>query len=411
MLFRGKQVSPKCDREILEHLLHNSIVPYVLLRTANIRLAFPEVSGVGSRHASRESAPPRPPLWESLRTEQRPLPENAKKHHLLFSLRRPPSLFHKNIKSPTRTNASRKLPSSLNNMGCAIEPEQPSLSAWAREQSLRRSLSAIHRLPQHRRVDGVAPVEHARTDERQESLASDLPFPADAADAPPASRDGRCFPSSPFPDAAVAVSAALSPASRPRCRGYRGDYALGDTVRALTHMLVPPSAAHAARASRSLRVNDFAFVKRSDGSFSYGILAYRCRVPFRRHAKDAVVMEECLVFAVSGDGATKMVREKQGAAVRLVAPMASRVDGAATRLPGRKATGSREALEKCPRTVSAMHPKEKLLWLPHLDIAPPAPCQAVTDNDWVRPSMVSFVPQMDDDCSVLSSVSERARRC
>ena len=137
-------------------------------------------------------------------------------------------------------------------------------------------------------------------------------------------------------------------------------------------MIIEPTSAKAISAARSLKTNDYAFVKRSDGSFSYAILAYRCMVPFRKSAKNKIMMEECMVFVVSSAGSTKMVRKSQSGSVRLVS-----IDGFAAPPVARN--------------------------------TPPTPCQEISYDDWVPSSMISFVPQMDDECSLISSVSDRAR--
>ncbi len=59
-----------------------------------------------------------------------------------------------------------------------------------------------------------------------------------------------------------------------RNKGFRGDYDLGDSARASSHMIVEPTSKQALQAAGSLNKHDFAFVKRSDGSCTYAILAY-----------------------------------------------------------------------------------------------------------------------------------------
>jgi hypothetical protein len=81
------------------------------------------------------------------------------------------------------------------------------------------------------------------------------------------------------------------------------------------------------------------------------------------------VMEECMVFVVSSDGSTKLVRKRQRRFVHLVST---------DELVYRK---SCQKIRECKSTV-----------------------------DWVPPHVVAFVPPMDDDeCSLISSVSDRAR--
>jgi len=85
-----------------------------------------------------------------------------------------------------------------------------------------------------------------------------------------------------------------------RINGFRSDYSIGDKLRSPYHM--------GARSSDidSLRQHDFAFVKRSDGSYTYAILVYRSSKPIR--GTDDV--EEIMVFALSNDGTIKSIRKR-----------------------------------------------------------------------------------------------------
>merc|ERR1712194_977812 len=82
---------------------------------------------------------------------------------------------------------------------------------------------------------------------------------------------------------------------------------LGDALRAHSHMIHQPTDSQAFHAVSSLEDYDFAFVKRSDGSFSYAILAYRSTELIRTgHGK---AMVECMNFVMSVDGATKKIAQ------------------------------------------------------------------------------------------------------
>lgn len=95
-----------------------------------------------------------------------------------------------------------------------------------------------------------------------------------------------------------------------RCSGYRRDYALGQTVRIPSHMVVEPTPERAALAAGALRKHDFAFVRRSNGSFSYAILAERS---VDRQGR------ERMTFVMDGMGSTKTVRRGHwGGSVRAV---------------------------------------------------------------------------------------------
>ena len=98
-------------------------------------------------------------------------------------------------------------------------------------------------------------------------------------------------------------------------KGFRNDYSIGDTIRSPSHMIIEPTYEKSLRAVRSLNTHDFAFVKRSGGSYSYAILAYRINKPMKGTAN----IEECMVFAVCGVGSTEMVRARDWSeSVRLV---------------------------------------------------------------------------------------------
>jgi len=86
-------------------------------------------------------------------------------------------------------------------------------------------------------------------------------------------------------------------------------------------MIIEATTDLASRTVSLLSTHDFAFVKRSDGSYSFAILAYRSMDmdPIRGGAEDEEGMEECMNFVVSEGGSTKMVRERRWVeCVRLV---------------------------------------------------------------------------------------------
>ncbi|KAL3758243.1 hypothetical protein ACHAWU_004881 [Discostella pseudostelligera] len=99
--------------------------------------------------------------------------------------------------------------------------------------------------------------------------------------------------------------------------GYRDDYFLGDVVRSTSHMIIESTPKLALGAVESLHVHDFAWVKRSDGLYTYAILAYRSTCPLTIESSCAVVPsataasssegEEYMYFVVDHIGSTKMV--------------------------------------------------------------------------------------------------------
>lgn len=128
-------------------------------------------------------------------------------------------------------------------------------------------------------------------------------------------------------------------------KGYREDYALGETARSTSHMITESTSVDAIRIFDSLRNHDFVFIKRSNGSFSYASLAYRSR--------SKITNEECLVFVLDHKGSTKTMPKRHSHSMRLVS-------------------------------------MEGLMYHPPI-------------------GTISFDPHVDDNCSVISSVSDRAR--
>lgn len=153
---------------------------------------------------------------------------------------------------------------------------------------------------------------------------------------------------SPGPEEAAAIRSS-------KHKGFRRDYRIGDVLRSSADVLAHPTEAQAFEAASALNNHDFAFVKRSDGSFTYAILAYRSMERVYKGAKQPSV--ECMTFVMSGEGATKKVaRCYWGDHVRLAAA----------------------------------------------EVAPP--------EDLPPIALLSFVPHMDDEeCSAISSVSDRVR--
>ena len=177
-------------------------------------------------------------------------------------------------------------------------------------------------------------------------------------------------------------------------RGCRPEYALGDVLRAPSHAVAAPAAVC------ELAPNDFAFVRRSDGLFTYAIVAHRHREPrgildpgttARRPSGGG----DFLVFVVSPEGHTKTVERRQwGALVRASAPAD---DGAAPRPavrinphwqpPSLLVVGAADALLRRPRT-SSRRP------------SCPATC--------ALPSTISCVlPPPDEEVSLISNISSR----
>ena len=212
--------------------------------------------------------------------------------------------------------------------------------------------------------------------------------------------------------------------------GYRPDYKLGQTVRSTSHIKIPTSSQNAMQQVSTLMKYDFAFIKRSNGLYSYAILAYR--------SNDN--KGESLTFVMDDKGCTKMIRKKYWCEyIRLVntddldLEQHEQHDNNMMRL-------SKEGLYNPPpsykRRVTDPHQmtqdmhhqfsKYKKEDIDMLCQEIPIVCQEVPqdnavdeyytqeeddDETAVLPDMIAFKPTNgNDECSLISSVSDRARR-
>jgi hypothetical protein len=92
--------------------------------------------------------------------------------------------------------------------------------------------------------------------------------------------------------------------------GARNDYSLGDKARCTSHMIIRDDPQEAFHQVSRLKQHDFAFVKRTDGLWTYAILAHR-------YIDEG---EECMLFVMHQRGSTKTITKKKWASlVRLVA--------------------------------------------------------------------------------------------
>ena len=93
--------------------------------------------------------------------------------------------------------------------------------------------------------------------------------------------------------------------------GFRSDYQLGNTLRHPSHLIIEPSYKRFLSSIQALNKHEFAFIKRSNGSYSYAILANRSMEPIKG---------ECLTFVMNESGSTKTVRKCDwGERIRLIA--------------------------------------------------------------------------------------------
>ena len=174
--------------------------------------------------------------------------------------------------------------------------------------------------------------------------------------------------------------------SEERSRGFRKDYILGDSVRSPSHMIMDP----AIQAIGSLQKYDFAFIKRSDGSYSYAILAFRSFMPNKR----GTGTEECMTFVMKENGSTKVIRKKNWSEfVHPVSLEEPRCQAAPV------AQRTNVATPKCMSSTEEQPTQTPVLR------------QEVSDESKdLVPGMVSFDSRKasEDECSLISSVSDRA---
>jgi len=183
--------------------------------------------------------------------------------------------------------------------------------------------------------------------------------------------------------------------------GFRRDYRIGESLRCPSHMIDEPTLEKALQGVNSLSKHDFAFVKRSDGSYSYAILAYRSMEP----GKGTMPMEECMTFVINDAGSSKVLHKRHWSQyIRRVATMEKEdPQPVKTEVKTHAAHRSPPSLDKHLKAYSALFCQE---------INPPVLCQEIEEeNVPFPPRLVEFVPrsQIDEECSLISSVSDRAR--
>mmetsp|Transcript_26701 Transcript_26701/g.57452 ORF Transcript_26701/g.57452 Transcript_26701/m.57452 type:complete len:366 (+) Transcript_26701:61-1158(+) len=179
-------------------------------------------------------------------------------------------------------------------------------------------------------------------------------------------------------------------------RGYRSDYSLGDTLRSPSHMIIEPNPEQAIQAVESLKMHDFAFVKRSNGSYSFAILAYRSMEPTKR-THGGAAMGECMNFVIGDSGSTKMVRRSHWSRSICLVSMEG-LDGChqVNDTPATAVVDHFTSKACTPPALSNQYIKEQNI-------------QPECIVDLIPPNMIAFVPQMmNEECSIMSSVSGRA---
>ena len=112
------------------------------------------------------------------------------------------------------------------------------------------------------------------------------------------------------------------------------DYKLGDAAHSRHHMVIEPTRSKATQAVDTLSTNDFAFIKRSNGSYTYAMVCYRTKsickgvqqelnsISFSSLSispRGGPAEEETMTFVLHDDGRAKVINKSQwGNYVRLI---------------------------------------------------------------------------------------------
>jgi len=197
--------------------------------------------------------------------------------------------------------------------------------------------------------------------------------------------------------------------------GFRHDYNLGDTARSSSHMIIETDTQRAIESIGKLSSHDFAFVKRSDGSYTYSILAYKTQVDeesliTRPPQLQQGEVEESMTFVLSNAGCTKLIKKSQWSqCIRLVA--SEEEDGTAQSLPvtvlqsdktSTTAKEKNEAPDQDDREVQSNPDVEiylKKIRDQTYNTTQEAKKQPLLPGDpgWTPPDTLAFNTNMDDD--------------
>ena len=214
-------------------------------------------------------------------------------------------------------------------------PSNASRSRRHSQSSSGKSEGRAYALPRRATVTSLAPVAHLRRTGSQYNVTTSAPFQPNQlvhlpfqTTPPSESHSVRRYgiieveqlqdaKTKSFEDVPLALEqrrksleAVYSQQPREQHKSYMGyvfrlDYILGDTVRSPSHMIVEDCPEAALHKASQLKLHDFAFIKRSDGSWTYAILACTYR--------SEVDNEECMMFVMNESGYTKCVKKTQWA--------------------------------------------------------------------------------------------------
>jgi len=152
----------------------------------------------------------------------------------------------------------------------------------------------------------------------------------------------------------------MPPAEKPLLsKGFRPDYSLGDTVRCQSDMIAKNTSEEQLQAVNALQKHDFAFIKCSDGTYCYAILAFRSlELPDGQQGIYIDSLDECMTWVYDKLGSVKILKKDQWA--EYVRPVVTGV------------------------------------FNPPANVSRKKPHVSTGDNDWIPPSIISFVPVQHD---------------
>ena len=231
--------------------------------------------------------------------------------------------------------------------------------------------------------------------------------------------DNGRFMTSQLSHAQAVIDAVVKPATNYKVaattggRGFRKDYALGDTARVASHMIIETNPERAIHSIGTLTLYDFAWVKRSDGTYSYSILAYRSSSGGGANEADedddeeGQAAEERMTFVLSNLGCTKVISKSQwGKCIRLVAPedaINARPSSPMTQPPehiNAEANDKKTAADHYQQEQPVKPNHEEYLKKIRQEFYSTRKGPAVLqpgDPGWVPPTTVAFNTDVDDD--------------
>ena len=347
-------------------------------------LPFPTKAELNTTHNNRHPAQSPPPN-RSRDGGDRPTPNNSSSSHQKGA----PTTTH----PPSSTSFNNKLERRSSHTGITAGFAQEMIAeivSSTNTTNKAKSNKTSHHGPPRRRVTVSHAASNLQLQQLQQSQAA-------------AQYENNLYPSSSSPLRDSRPMQEHEEDQESTHNGFRSDYKLGECSRHPSHMIIPQTTAGIDTLGRY----DFAFVKRSNGTYSYAILAYRTNID---QSDIHVAKGECMAFVIDDIGSTKMIRKKYWREyIRLVA--------------------SEQNQDHHLLPVSQDHSEKKkndVVLCREIPVA----CQEIPYNhhhaqevnhdqddqekdecdELLIPDMIVFRPQENhDECSLISSISDKAR--